>query len=202
MNILLLPVVVAIIVIYIAVRSSRKSSTSKTESKATSSPVASSQPSESAAILDVPESVKVILVKSKDTWIELECVVNGKSLLCEDGKEYPLVSLKKIIRVEKVGLIRKRNIVKHYFMQIMTGNSQALDVNIETGNFSEITDKEFIENAVAEGLRRAMERPSRWWEVLMWVLCGILGGIGIGLLLGLWFAPKPEIPPITINVPK
>lgn len=143
--------------------------------------------------------VKLFLIKSKDTWMELSCSVDDvrKCLMCEDGKEYPLKSLKKVIYVETKGLIRKSKEIKHYYVQLVTSNTKVVDIDVE-GTFSELEDPNVIENAIAEGLRRAMERPSKWWEILMYVVVGIIGGLGLGVFIGLMFGPKPQLPPIYV----
>ncbi|MCD6488651.1 MAG: hypothetical protein J7K21_05445 [Desulfurococcales archaeon] len=132
-------------------------------------------------------NVKLYLVKTKDTWLSRDCSldIDRKVIVC--GKEeYPLLSTAKIINEDK-------------YVQIMIGNTKAVEIN-ETGDYSTIDDPSAIEESVAKGLSRALERPSIWWQWLMLLMFGFLGGLGFGALLGLWLLPKPEIPPIHVFV--
>ncbi len=60
-------------------------------------------------------------------------------------------------------------------------------------------DVEDVLNAtLVEAIKRANERPPIWWQWLMLIGVGILGGVGLGLaiaqLTGLG-APSVELPP-------
>ena len=39
-------------------------------------------------------------------------------------------------------------------------------------------------------LRRTMEKPPIWWQWLGVLLMGLFGGIGLGLILGIYLGPK------------
>jgi len=131
--------------------------------------------------------VKLYLVKTKDTWLSRDCKLDPdkKQIVC--GEEtYPLLSTAKIVN-------------ENMYVQIMISNTKAIEIN-EVGDYSTIDDPSAIEESVAKGLSRALERPSIWWQWLMLFIFGFLGGLGFGAFLALWFMPKPEIPPIVVNV--
>jgi len=140
--------------------------------------------------------VKLYLIKSKDTWIELECEMDldRKCLVCSDGKEYPLQALKKVIRkYETKGLFgKKKTHIETFYIQIMKSPTTALDIN-EKGEYSELEDTTVIENAIAVGLQRAMEKPPIWWQWLILVAIGILGGIGLGAFLSQFWLKCPTV---------
>ena len=135
---------------------------------------------------------KLYLIKSKDTWVELDCDIDfdRKCLICNDGKEYPLIDLKKVIRkIETTrGFLRKRKetIVETFYIQIMKSSTKAVVID-EKGEYSELEDTTVLENAVAQGLQRAMEKPPIWWQWLLLFAIGVLGGTGLGAFLSqLW----------------
>ena len=131
--------------------------------------------------------VKLYLVKTKDTWLSRDCSldVDKKVIVCGE-EEYPLLSTAKVLNENK-------------YIQIMVSNTKAVEIN-ETGDYSTIDDPSAIEESVAKGLSRALERPSIWWQWLILFIFGFLGGLGFGAFLALWFMPKPTIPPININI--
>ena len=134
--------------------------------------------------------VKLYLIKSKDTWIELSCEMDldKKCLVCSDGKEYPLQCLKKVIKkYESKRLFgKKKSEIITYYIQIMKSPTTALDIN-EKGEYSELEDTTVLENAIATGLQRAMEKPPIWWQWIMLFAIGVLGGTGLGAFLSqLW----------------
>ncbi len=52
--------------------------------------------------------------------------------------------------------------------------------------------QEQLDVIMVNALKRASERPSKWWEWLFLIIVGIMGGVGLGLLIA-HFALKPQI---------
>jgi hypothetical protein len=54
---------------------------------------------------------------------------------------------------------------------------------------------------IVDIIRRASERPAVWWQWLMLIIVGILGGIGIGILISNLTLPRQVIvPPQNITI--
>jgi len=58
-----------------------------------------------------------------------------------------------------------------------------------------------LEVIMVENIRKATERPPIWWQFLGFILTGVLGGIGLGILIAYLTFPKapivsPYVPPL------
>jgi len=121
--------------------------------------------------------VKVYFIKTKDTWVSEECVLNEreKKIDC-NGKEIPLMSVYKVVNED-------------IYVQIMCSPVKSVKIN-EDGTYTLIEDPSTIEESVMKGLQRALEKPPIWWQWLMLLLFGAFGGIGLGIFISLFFMPK------------
>lgn len=52
-----------------------------------------------------------------------------------------------------------------------------------------------LEVILVENIRKATERPPIWWQFLGFILTGILGGVGLGILIAYLTFPKAPIVP-------
>jgi len=51
--------------------------------------------------------------------------------------------------------------------------------------------EDVLDSVLVEAIRTANERPSKWWEALMFFVAGLLGGVGLGYVLAMrWASPE------------
>jgi hypothetical protein len=59
--------------------------------------------------------------------------------------------------------------------------------------------EDVLNTVLVETIKVANERPSKWWEALMFFIAGLLGGAGLGYIIAM--RNVPSTPPVVRVVP-